>query len=277
MTCVSLFWKSVVAALVLAALVGTGSGATAEAQVPDSIRQEALRDYHGADLEGKDGPLAKAGMDLLVLYHAYRTAEQQAAFTSPIEGIRVREGRVTIDATASEDPQQLRRDLEALGLTGGAVARRLVSGRLPIEAIPAAAQLESLRGVVPSRMQTRSSANPVQRGGPVQPDTIPDRAPETRAGRLEEAKEEQSGKAPSQRGAQNDSAGTSGSTSSPEEKASAQKAPPPAAGKRNDADRLGDASAGTASEDPSSSDEQSAGGAFGFVVAAAAITLLLDP
>lgn len=130
------------------------------AQSPDSIRRHALRDFHGADLEGKDGPLAKAGMDLLLLYHRFRAEE-----TSGIQGgdnsgseMQIRDGRVTIDAIATATPEALKTDLEALGLTEAAVAGRIVSGRFPIAKIPDLARLSTLRGVQPSRAQTRDGA-----------------------------------------------------------------------------------------------------------------------
>lgn len=140
------------ALLLLAAPLG------ASAQQPhDSIRAEALRDYHGPDLEGKDGPLAKAGLDLLVLYHEYRAFQREGgdAFAPSASGIRVSEGHVTIDAIAASDAQQLRSDLKGLGTKDVERAGRVVSGRVPIGRIPELARLESLRGVTASRMQTQ--------------------------------------------------------------------------------------------------------------------------
>ena len=141
-------------------------------QPPDSIRNAALRDFHGPDLEGKDGPLAKAGLDLLVLYHEYRAYQeggngrgdirsadapkQGRGFNPSIRGARLSDGRVTIEAIAAENPDSLRRDLEGLGLAEGATAGNLVSGRIPIGQIPAMAKLESLRRAALSRMQTRT-------------------------------------------------------------------------------------------------------------------------
>lgn len=140
-------------------------------QPDDGPRAAALRDYHGPDREGKDGPLAKAGLDLLLLYHEYRahrTGDRDASevgsereqgregFTPSVSGVRTANGHVTIDAIATGAADTLRKALENLGIKEVAVAGQVVSGRLPINQIPALARLESLQGASPSRMQTRS-------------------------------------------------------------------------------------------------------------------------
>lgn len=118
--------------------------------------------YHGRDQDGKDGPLSKIGYDLARLYFAYRAhrraaaAEGDTSFQPPGGGMTVTEaGKVTVDATAAESGEQLRADLDALGLDGGATAGPVVSGRLPIEALPEAAALESLRSLRPSVAMTQ--------------------------------------------------------------------------------------------------------------------------
>ncbi|MFB6230241.1 MAG: hypothetical protein ABEL04_03705 [Salinibacter sp.] len=147
---------------VLASLVGflVGAvfpGSTAAQQPADSIRAKALRDFHGSDMEGKDGPLAKAGLDLLTLYHQYKAFQKRGGdtFEPNSPGLRVSNGRVTIDAIAAASTEQLRVALERLGLKDAATAGQLVSGRFPIAQIPALANVESLRGVMPSRMKTQ--------------------------------------------------------------------------------------------------------------------------
>jgi hypothetical protein len=143
------------------ALLASGAGGPAVAQAPaDSVRQAALRDFHGDDLRGKDGPLASAGMDLLLLYHEFRHRKARGAdtdrFTSERTRLEVRNGRVVVDATAAGPAEQLRRDLEALGAAGAEAAGGLVSGRLPVGRIPEAARLKSLRGMAPARAQTQA-------------------------------------------------------------------------------------------------------------------------
>jgi hypothetical protein len=138
-----------------------GGAAPAPAQVPaDSARAEALRDFHGPDGTGKDGPLSKAGLDLLTLYHRYRRADDANAFTPERTGLRVSDGRVTVDAIAAGETSPLLKDLERLGTTNTAAAGRVVSGRLPIDQIPAAARLETLRALTPSYARTQSARSP---------------------------------------------------------------------------------------------------------------------
>ena len=149
--------------LVSAWAVGTDAWGQNRSGIPDSIRQAALEDYHGPDRRGKDGPLAKAGLDLLLLYHRHQAsastdglrAEPDAPST--VGGMQVRNGRVVIDAIAAESASALQEDLEVLGLTGGATAGRLVSGQFPIAKIPDLARLKSLRSVRPSRARTHST------------------------------------------------------------------------------------------------------------------------
>jgi hypothetical protein len=71
--------------------------------------------------------------------------------------LQVRNGHVAIDAIASATPDQLRHDLDSLGLQDGAQAARVVSGWFPIDQVPALARLSSLRGVQPARAQTRDA------------------------------------------------------------------------------------------------------------------------
>jgi hypothetical protein len=138
--------------------------APAAAQQPaDSVRAAALRDYHGPDGQGKDGPLAKAGLDLLLLYHQYEAFEARGgdgAFTPSGDLPVTDDGHVRLEAIAAEDVSALRADLEALGLRDAATAGRVVSGQFPIDSIPALAQTESLRGVTTSQMQTRDRRSP---------------------------------------------------------------------------------------------------------------------
>lgn len=165
--------RSPTVALALAVLLGLFLPSPTAAQQPaDSIHRAALEDFHGPDLEGKDGPLAKAGLDLLVLYHEYRAFQQHGedAFRPSVSGVRVRNGRVSVDAIATDGAEHLRADLEALGLTDAATAGRIVSGQLPIDSIPGLATVETLRGVAPSRMRTHSGRN---QPSPASPDSPP--------------------------------------------------------------------------------------------------------
>jgi hypothetical protein len=123
-----------------------------------------MTDYHGPDLSGKDGPFAKAGLDLLLLYHEYRAFRERGGdtFSPSVGGVQVSDGYVTIEAIAATTARALRTDLKALGFKDAAAAGRLVSGRLPIDQIPALAKLETLRGVVVSRAQTHGNTSPTE-------------------------------------------------------------------------------------------------------------------
>jgi hypothetical protein len=88
----------------------------------------------------------RVAIDLVKVYDEYE-AHQQLAPTTEFKPSNVqmplRKDRVVIDA-ASDDALGLLRSLEALGLQNGTVFGRMVSGELPVEAIP---QLESLPGL----------------------------------------------------------------------------------------------------------------------------------
>lgn len=136
---------------------------------PDNpVRQRALEAFHGSDGTGKDGPMAKASFELVLLYYrweAHTAASADTAF-APEGTLPVRDEHVTIDATAAQGGAALHDRLEALGLTNGAQAGAVVSGRLPIAAIPEAAQLPELRAMRPARAQTHGSASSAS------PDTV---------------------------------------------------------------------------------------------------------
>lgn len=149
----------------------TAAPDTVHAATPDTLTMETLETladtlppaeaaryaFRGRDLEGKDGPMAKVGYDLAHLYFAHRAYQQEAPdemFVPPAGARITDDGRVLVDAVAAESGRQLEGDLEALGLRGGAVAGPVVSGRLPIAALPEASQLASLRSMRSSRPAT---------------------------------------------------------------------------------------------------------------------------
>ncbi|MCS3704287.1 S8 family serine peptidase [Salinibacter ruber] len=136
----------------------------------------------GPDGTGKDGPMAAVGRELAVLYYQNQTGGKQSVRalreaslsreaspprTKRRRGERRRGGGgrvhspisadgqfVTVEATAAREATRLLGDLEGLGLQGGATAGNVVSGRLPISSIRAAASLSSLRGMRPSYVRT---------------------------------------------------------------------------------------------------------------------------
>jgi len=138
-----------------AALVAMGLG-------PASAMAENERPTTNITLHNASGILgigagekahSKAGHDLLALHCEYQAYLQRAdAQGRGPSGFRSRNfmaptaaGYVSIDTAAAGDAEILAADLEALGLEGGAVFGRMVSGTLPVSAIPALAALDSLK------------------------------------------------------------------------------------------------------------------------------------
>ncbi len=138
--------------------------------VAPTVRLEAQQAFHGADLEGKDGPLAKVGMDLALLYYehqsfkasgkegVFRSSNRLAPVTQNATGVDL----VTVDAVAAGDTKSLRAALEALGLQDAADFGRIVSGRLPITAIPAMAALPELHFARTAVAMTRAGSTTSQ-------------------------------------------------------------------------------------------------------------------
>jgi hypothetical protein len=89
--------------------------------------------------------LTKVGPELRALYDAYlaaRTDGRPLVVPNPL--VRVVEDRVIVDAIASDDVVGLAAGLVALGMKEAVTAGRIVSGQLPISAIPAMAALPGL-------------------------------------------------------------------------------------------------------------------------------------
>ena len=150
---------SLLAALFLAA-GGLAHPLEGQAQGIDSkIERQAQEAFHGPDLEGKDGPMAKAGLDLALLYFRFLQAEEEAGEFDPGDGYQLmKDGRVVVDAIAqSGSTKVLREELSELGARNVASAGRVVSGALPIKQIPEASALSSLRGLRPSTAKTQTS------------------------------------------------------------------------------------------------------------------------
>ncbi len=106
---------------------------------------------------GKDGPMAKLTHNLVLLYaqHAAPLAQRSAApFSSNDSLVTLVDDRVLVDAVASGDVNVLKSDLVSLGMQQVVSFGRIVSGQLPISAIPAAAGLASLRFAQPSAAMT---------------------------------------------------------------------------------------------------------------------------
>jgi len=95
----------------------------------------------------KPGKMSKVGPELITLYDQYSSyvASHNAGEFQPTDRlVRVVDDRVVIDAVAFDDVNALKTDLVALGIQQAVAFGRIVSGQLPISAIPAMAALPSL-------------------------------------------------------------------------------------------------------------------------------------
>ena len=101
----------------------------------------------------KDGPMAKVTHSLAALdeqYTAHMARRSAVWFRSNDPLVRVVDDRVVVDAIASGDVGNLKSDLVFLGMDDAVAFGRIVSGHLPIWAIPAAAALASLQFAQPA-------------------------------------------------------------------------------------------------------------------------------
>ena len=106
----------------------------------------------------KDGPMAKLRQSLVALHQQFNGVSAQSRalpFRSNDPLVRIVEDRVVVDAVASGDASVLKTELEALGMQHAVAFGRIVSGQLPISALPAAAGLASLRFAQPAAAMTR--------------------------------------------------------------------------------------------------------------------------
>ena len=97
----------------------------------------------------KSAPIArdKVAPELISVYDeysAYAASHQAGAFKPSSRLVRIIDDRVVIDAVASGDVNDLKADLESLGMRQAVAFGRMVSGELPIAAIPAMGALPSL-------------------------------------------------------------------------------------------------------------------------------------
>jgi len=103
----------------------------------------------------------RVSAQLISLHDAYEASRQSgAAFPPGGMSARVVDGRVVIDATAEDDVEALRSDLAALGMQRASTFGRVVSGELPIDAIPSLAALSSLRFAAPASSVMRGRTPP---------------------------------------------------------------------------------------------------------------------
>jgi hypothetical protein len=107
--------------------------------------------------------MTKVGGELVALYSeysAYLASGKTESFQSASPLVRIIEDRVVVDAVASGDANALRADLVALGMQRAVAFGRMVSGELPIRAIPAMDRLTSLNFARSASSSLNSTGNP---------------------------------------------------------------------------------------------------------------------
>jgi hypothetical protein len=124
----------------------------AAAAARDPVGLRALQSFEGPNLDGGVGPMARAGMDLALLYHEhadYVARGRPGVFVPTVVGVRLDAERVLVEAVAGDDGAALLATLQGLGLADGAAAGRLASGWLPITALDTASRAPGLRQLRP--------------------------------------------------------------------------------------------------------------------------------
>ena len=97
--------------------------------------------------EAEVGGMSKVAPELAALYNEYSSylaSHKAGVFRSNDPLVRVIDDRVVVDAVASGDVNALKSDLMSLGMQQAVAFGRIVSGQLPISAIPAMTALPTL-------------------------------------------------------------------------------------------------------------------------------------
>ena len=119
-------------------------------------------DYHGEDMEGKDGELATVGFNLALLYHEYQAhqcANPNTEFASDQARFDRTDGFVTIEGSARDGMGgKLAERLRNLGADRVAGSKNAVSGIIPIEKIPQVAKINAASSLWSSQGTTDSGS-----------------------------------------------------------------------------------------------------------------------
>lgn len=163
----------VAALLLVACLAAVDAHAQADR---DELERQVTRSLHGPDGLGKDGPLSKIGTNLIRLYRTHeddgrgkrRAHADPTEFSMPV----LRNGRVVIDAVARTNPQVLLDRLEDVGLRHAAVSGRVVSGRIPVDALDRVARIDGLNEARAALAMPRIGATTSQGDVTIYADTV---------------------------------------------------------------------------------------------------------
>ena len=153
-------WRLPPAGWLALALAGFTAGCVhSDGQTPmPEARSAERKPLDAAALEDKKTASTKVSRELIVLYEEF-VAHRASGSTEPFQPrgalIRIRDERVLIDFSARGEGQVLRQELQSLGVSEATAFRDMVSGWLPIEAIPRLGQLEHLRVARAARAVTQ--------------------------------------------------------------------------------------------------------------------------
>ncbi len=137
-------------------------------RVSSEVVERARADLHGPGLRGKDGPLARVGLRLALLYREREAHEQRKAAapfrSQAVSNVALSGERVTIDATARPGrAQALATRLRSLGAVGVSRFGSVVSAQVPIDRIPDLAASTALAFARGSVARTSRRAVPASR------------------------------------------------------------------------------------------------------------------
>ena len=125
----------------------------------------ALESFAGPDRRGKNGVMARVGLDLALLFHEHRdfVERRQATgkkdiFKSSSGMARIKDEMVVVDVVAAGDVTELMSQLRAQGMQQSAVYGRMVSGLLPIASLENVAQLPALKLARPAYARSMTGA-----------------------------------------------------------------------------------------------------------------------
>ena len=119
--------------------------------------------FTGAQIAGNGERMSKVTPELVALYDqysAYVASHRAGAFRPADPLVRVIGDRVVIDAVASGDVEVLKSDLVSIGMRNAVVFGRIVSGELPISAIPTLRALPSLQFARAATVSARGESVP---------------------------------------------------------------------------------------------------------------------
>ena len=123
------------------------------------VLQQALVDFHGDDLVGKDGEMASIGFDLTLVHHEFTTHAEngEGAFQPSNDLLQLHGNDVLVQATAVGEAGELVDSLGAMGATVTGTWGSSVSALVPLASLDQLATTASLRFAAPGFPMTHLS------------------------------------------------------------------------------------------------------------------------